>query len=288
MLNAKLKQRFQEDGYVMLEQAIDPNTLEALLAKLDQWVDDSRAECEPYGQTIDGRPRFDIQPETHSADNPALRRVASPIEIDDNFLAVARDNRALDLTAELFSPNIKLYASKINLKLPGSKTTVKYHQDFNFDPHTNMDMMTVLIFLDDVTLENGPLNVAPGSHKGELYSHWHDGVFTGAVSKEVEEETKERAVPCIGKAGDACLMHSCVLHGSASNLTDDPRRLFILTYVAEDAAPLVPNPIPHKYDGEIVRGKFTGNVRSEPFSLKLPEHPKTASFFGQQEAVTGA
>ena len=47
MLNAKLKQRFQEDGYVMLEQAIDPNTLEALLAKLDQWVDDSRAECEP-------------------------------------------------------------------------------------------------------------------------------------------------------------------------------------------------------------------------------------------------
>ena len=203
-------------------------------------------------------------------------------------MAVARDNRALDLTAELFSPNIKLYASKINLKLPGSKTTVKYHQDFNFDPHTNMDMMTVLIFLDDVTLENGPLNVVPGSHKGELYSHWHDGVFTGAVSKEVEEETKERAVPCIGKAGDACLMHSCVLHGSASNLTDDPRRLFILTYVAEDAAPLVPNPIPHKYDGEIVRGKFTGNVRSEPFSLKLPEHPKTASFFGQQEAVTGA
>ena len=37
MLNAKLKQRFQEDGYVMLEQAIDPNTLEALLEKLDQY-----------------------------------------------------------------------------------------------------------------------------------------------------------------------------------------------------------------------------------------------------------
>ena len=29
-----------------------------------------------------------------------------------------------------------------------------------------MDMMTVLIFLDDVTMENGPLQLVPGSHKG--------------------------------------------------------------------------------------------------------------------------
>ena len=37
-----------------------------------------------------------------------------------------------------------------------------------------------ILFIDDVTLENGPLEVIPGSHKGPIYSHWHDGVFTGA------------------------------------------------------------------------------------------------------------
>ena len=54
----------------------------------------------------------------------------------------------------------------INLKLPSSGTAVKYHQDFPFEPHSNEDIMKVLYFLDDVTFDNGPLEVIPGSHKG--------------------------------------------------------------------------------------------------------------------------
>ena len=232
---------------------------------------------------LDGRPRFDVQPDVHSVETPALRRVASPVDVDDAYWAVARDNAALDLTAAIFSPNIKFYASKVNLKLPGSRTEVRYHQDFPFDPHTNMDMMTVLIFLDDVTMENGPLQLVPGSHKGPLHSLWQDGRFTGAVSKEIEDMASQRAVACTGKAGDACLMHSAVLHGSSANLGADPRRLFIITYVAEDAQPFVPNPIPTIHDGTVVRGEATGSVRAVPFEMELPEYPKTASFFGQQE-----
>ena len=87
---------------------------------------------------------------------------------------MAQDNVALDLTAAIFSPNIKFYASKVNLKLPGSKTEVKYHQDFPFDPHTNMDMMTVLIFLDDVTMENGP-SIGAGQSQGPIHSLWQNG-----------------------------------------------------------------------------------------------------------------
>ena len=55
---------------------------------------------------------------------------------------------------------------------------------------TNDDIVTCLLFLDDVTLENGPLEVIPGSHKGPLYSHWHDGVFTGAVDPSIIAEQK--------------------------------------------------------------------------------------------------
>ena len=274
---------FNRDGYVMLENAITPEAVERLCQNLEQWTEESRQFDGPYGETIDHRPRFDVQPHVHSKDTPALRRVASPVEISDYFWAVAQDNAALDLTAAIFSPNIKFYASKVNLKLPGSKTEVKYHQDFPFDPHTNMDMMTVLIFLDDVTLENGPLQLVPGSHKGPLHSLWQDGKFTGAVANDIEQEAIKNSVACTGKAGDACLMHSAVLHGSSANLAQDPRRLFIVTYVAEDAQPFIPNPIPTIYDGTIVRGNETGQVRTVPYKMDLPAHPKTASFFGQQE-----
>lgn len=267
----------------MMKDAITADQVARLTTVLDRWTDESRQHTGPFGQMLDGRPRFDVQPEAHSAAKPALRRVASPVDVDAAYWEVAQDNAALDLTAAIFSPNIKFYASKVNLKLPGSRTEVKYHQDFPFDPHTNMDMMTVLIFLDDVTMENGPLQLVPASHKGPLYSLWRDGTFTGAVSAEVEAMAAAKAVACTGKAGDACLMHSAVLHGSSANLGTDPRRLFIITYVAEDAQPFVANPIPTIHDGTIVRGEATGKVRSVPYEMELPEYPKTASFFGQQE-----
>ena len=83
-----------------------------------------------------------------------------------------------------------------------------------FDPHTNMDMMTVLIFLDDVTMENslGPLPkgvlVPADRGMGPAIRSWnssgwmslqhvgdgHDGRFTGAVSAEVEAMAAEKAV----------------------------------------------------------------------------------------------
>ena len=276
---------FKENGYVHFKGAINFETLRKMNNELLDWINESKKHKKNYGSTIDGRPRFDLEIKTHSKDNPALRRVSSPIEISDTFLSFTRDNPALDLTAHIFSPNIKLLATKINLKLPGSGTSVKYHQDFPFEPHSNDDIMTVLYFLDDVTFDNGPLEVVPGSHKGKIYSLWQDGIFTGAVDKSVEDKYNKLSVKCTGIAGDACLMHSRLLHGSLPNLTNQTRNLFIITYVAEDAYPLVKNPLPNKYEGEIVKGKKTGLVRSTTFKIEVPEFPKEASFFGQQKKV---
>ncbi|MBT6142101.1 MAG: phytanoyl-CoA dioxygenase family protein, partial [Gammaproteobacteria bacterium] len=147
------------------------------------------------------------------------------------------------------------------------------------------DIMTVLFFLDDVTLENGPLEVVPGSHNGPLYSLWHDGVFTGAVGSEIELANKGETVSCTGRAGSACLMHSKLLHGSSSNRTKFPRSLFIVSYTAEDAIPLTENPLPSDLEGMIVRGQKTGTVRCSSYSIELPEYPKEVSFFGQQDKV---
>ena len=276
---------FENYGYVLMENAITADQLAALNDQLRRWVDESRQHVSNFGEIMDGRPRFDVEPRTHSPETPALRRISSPIEVSDSYLAVTRDNAALDLTAEIFGPNIKLVATKVNLKLPGSGTAVKYHQDFPFEPHSNDNVMTVLIFLDDVTPDNGPLEVVPGSHRGKIHTLWHDGVFTGAVDPDMEKGLRDASVSCTGKAGSACLMHSRLLHASLPNMTNAPRSLFIVTYVAEDAVPLSPNPIPHVYDGDIMRGRHTGRVRCTPYEMDLPEYPKEASFFGQQDKV---
>ena len=273
--------QFEREGYLFLKNALAPKTLAKLRNEFEQWKEESRSYSEAYGISYDKRPRFDIEP-GHSSKKPALRRIASPIEISDTYLQVMRNNTALDAVEDLLGPNLKFNNSKINSKQPGAATQVKFHQDFLFEPRTNDDMITVLFFLDDITPENGPLEVVPGTHKGRLYEHWHDGIYTGAVAPEVMVEYKEKSVPCYGSAGSACLMHSTLLHGSGPNLSDEARTLFICEYVAEDSYPLQVNHIPSKYMEEIVRGKFTSRVRCSEYEMAFPEVPTGASFFEQQ------
>jgi len=275
--------QFWRDGVLVVEDAVTADQLGALRQVFASWVEESRTHAADYGETLDGRPRFDLQP-GHSAEVPGLRRVQSPEEVSEVYADAMRNARTVDLCAELIGPGLRFHHGKVNSKLPGTATKVKWHQDFPFEPMTNDDMITCLLFIDDVTLENGPLEVIPGSHKGPIHSHWHGGVFTGAVADEVMEGREDEVVKCTGKAGSVCLMHANLLHGSAPNLSDSPRTLYITTYYAEDAIELSPNHLPSRFTHELVRGQASGRVRCSTYQMQLPEVPKGTSFFAQQEA----
>lgn len=276
------KDQFWRDGVLMVEDAVTPEQLQDLRTVFAQWVEESCNHTQDYGETLDGRARFDLQP-GHTAKQPALRRVQSPEEVSEIYASIMQNARTADICADLIGPAIKFHHGKVNSKLPGTATKVKFHQDFTFQPMTNDDLITCLLFVDDVTLENGPLEVVPGSHKGPLYSLWHNGQFTGTVADEVFEEQKDKIVKCTGKAGSVCLMHSSLLHGSAPNLSDQPRTLYITTYYAEDAIELSPNALPSKFTHALIRGEASGRVRCSSYEMELPEVPKDTSFFAQQE-----
>lgn len=272
--------QFWRDGVLTVENAVTPEQLQGLKRDFDGWVEESRAHDAPYGETLDGRIRFDVQP-GHSADNPALRRVQAPTEVSDAYYEAMANSRMTDMVADLIGPDVKLHHTKINSKLPGAATEVKWHQDFLFTPHSNSDVVTALLMVDDVTDDNGPLEVLNGSHKGQLHSIWQDGTFTGAVDEKVAADMQAASVKCMGPAGSVCLMHTRLAHGSAPNRSDDPRTLFICVYSAGDAIPLTPNPVPTKHQGVFVRGEDRGQIRSEAYEVETPQYPKT-SFFAQQ------
>ena len=281
LLTQDQKDHFWRDGFVVLENAVTPDELASLRQEFSNWVEESRSHSEDYGETLDGRKRFDLEP-GHTAESPALRRVQSPEEVSQVYSNVMRNAQTVDYVAELIGPAIKFHHGKVNSKLPGAATKVKFHQDFTFQPMTNDDMITALLFVDDVTLENGPLEVIPGTHKGPLYSLWHGGKFTGAVDDAVFDEHKDNIVKCTGKAGSVCLMHCSLLHGSAPNLSDESRTLYIATYYSEDAIELSPNALPSTLTHELVRGEPSGRVRCASYEMELPEVPKDTSFFAQQ------
>lgn len=265
----------------MVEQAVEGALLESLREDFNTWVEESKQFHSPYGETLNGGPRFDLEA-GHTASRPALRRVNAPIEVSHAFFEATANSRMTMCVADLIGPNVKLHHTKINSKLPGAKTDVKWHQDFLFTPHSNDDVITALLMIDDVSEDNGPLEVLPGSHLGALYNLWHDGTFTGSIQECDAEVFKKSAVLCTGQAGSVCLMHTRLLHGSAPNLSSQSRTLHISVYSADDALPLSPNPMPTKYQGLMVHGARTGRLRSTSYSIRLPEMLTTASFFDQQ------
>jgi ectoine hydroxylase-related dioxygenase (phytanoyl-CoA dioxygenase family) len=270
---------FWRDGYLMVEGAVTAAQLAALKAEIGGWVEESRAHMQPFGPpTIDGRPRFDMGAE-HTAEKPALRRINNPSDISDAYREVMLDARTVDMVADLIGPDVKFHHCKINLKLSGARTEVSYHQDFAYTPHTNSDIVTALLFLDDIDEDNGCLTVVPGSHKGPMHSLFDGERFTGAVAADAEKQALAQSVPCIGKAGSVCLMHTKLLHGSSANRSSASRGLYICVYTAADAVPIARNPMSSLNEGRIVRGQEARFARLTEGQVELPKQPKTASFF---------
>ncbi len=288
MISKKQVDDFRRDGFLVAEGAVDARQLAGLREVLAGWVEESRAHDAPFGApTADGRPRFDLAPE-HTAEAPALRRVNNPSEIDDAHMQVMRDSAMTDMVAALIGPDVKHHHCKINLKLPGTHTQVRYHQDFAYTPHTNDDVVTALLMLDDMTPENGCLMVVPGSHRGPVYSLFDDERFTGFIAPGTERSLREHEEPILGRAGSVCLMHTRLAHGSQPNRSASPRGLYICVYSAADAFPIARNPMPSRNEGMVVRGRPTRRARLAEAVIELPEQPRRASFFTVQEEAGDA
>jgi ectoine hydroxylase-related dioxygenase (phytanoyl-CoA dioxygenase family) len=275
-------ERFWRDGCVTVENGVTAAQLAALRAELAQWVEASRGETKPFGTpTIDGRPRFDMGAE-HTAARPALRRVNNPSDISPAYREVMEKSALVDMVSDLIGPNLKFHHCKINVKLPGSNTEVGYHQDFPYTPHTNDDIVTALLMLDDMTPDNGCLTVVPGSHRGPLYSLFDKDVFVGAIDAQSTAKMKPSEVQITGKAGSVCLMHTRLVHGSDANRSTGNRGLYICVYTAADAFPLAANPLPNPNEGMVVRGRKSRQARLMDAVIELPAQAKVASFFATQ------
>ena len=199
-------EQFRRDGYLVVEGVLSMDEVAALQHDFDQWVEESRGHDQGWGTTLDGRARFDLEGD-HRADHPSLRRVSSPTEISPVYERVALHSRMAAISAQLIGASgARFHHSKINSKLPHTATQVKWHQDFLFTPHSNDDIITALLMVSEVTPQNGPLNVIPGSHKGPLWSHWQNQRFTGAVDDAVVAEHCRQPIACYGPAGSVCFI----------------------------------------------------------------------------------
>jgi ectoine hydroxylase-related dioxygenase (phytanoyl-CoA dioxygenase family) len=178
---------------------------------------------------------------------------------------------------DLWGQDIRFDTAKLNMKSAGFGAPVEWHQDWAFYPHTNDDLAAVGVMMDDMALENGPLMIVPGTHRGPVFDHHANGRFCGAMDPSRGDVDFNKAVPLTGRAGSITVHHVRAVHGSAPNTSPKERRLFLLQYRAADAWPLLGFPDTlEAYEKLLVSGTGTIEPRLEAVPVRLPLPPAAA------------
>ena len=87
-----------------------------------------------------------------------------------------------------------------------------------------------MVFLDDATVANGCLRVAPGSHKGGKWTTRTDGDVFLANEIDMNEYADIELEPLELRAGSIVMFGSFLVHQSLPNESDAQRRALLYSY----------------------------------------------------------
>src|SRR5688500_17971232 len=209
-LDDTLTQRFAEDGYAIVADAVDPATVDRLLDAVATVADGARGGVRHLLR--------DVAEVRALAASPAMRGVAEAA----------------------LGPGARAVRGILFDKTPGANWKVVWHQDLTiavreplevpgFGPWTEKEgvahvqppsellarMVAVRLHLDDCTESNGPVRVIPGSHREGRLGPEQVDAFRSAGTEVV----------CTVPRGGILAFHSLLLHASSPALQPAHRRV---------------------------------------------------------------
>jgi phytanoyl-CoA hydroxylase len=234
---SQLIDRFNQDGFVVLPDALSSLPVNAMNDRLEQIL---RGRYD-RGSPPDKTPKL-IKPAVYQGPlgfsgnltNIKVLQVINVHKCDALFRTIATDPALGHLVATLagWTHGARLAQDQVWTKPPGASALV-FHRDSPYFMFTPSDVVTVWLALDDMDAELGPLEYVKGSHK------WGDGrVGTSIVffdnGKDLLQSAAEREgitaeleiVTMAGlKAGGLSIHHGRTWHGSGKNASlTRPRR----------------------------------------------------------------
>lgn len=266
VLTSAQKDAYERDGYLVLENRIPMSVIEEIRAEIARFEDQAK------GMTASDD-KLDLE-DSHTPATPRIRRVKRPDTQSETFRNLMLSDHILAPVRDLIGPDLRLQTSKLNMKSAGYGAAIEWHQDWAFYPQTNDDVLAVGVLIDDMAEENGPLMVFPGTHEGPVFDHHAEGVFAGGMDLGAASLNPADAAVLTGPAGSISIHHARIVHGSAVNRSDRPRRICFYEMMAADAWPLMGNVSGfedlEEYDSRMLCGEPTIHPRLAPVPVRMP------------------
>lgn len=233
------RQHYLESGYLVVENAIEPELLQKLrdaLERIEQQF--AEAKLDPglrrWVATDQDRAKG-IRGVLTEGNSETISNIMELPLFDPVFQHLIIYPRVLDILEALFeSTEFAFHNYKCICKMPGGKEAFPWHRDLPYLPHTSPNLLTCMLCIDPMTKENGATVVCPGSHRIP-----HEQVKAGDTDMNEAEVPAER-VTVICPAGSAVVFHVSIIHGGPPNETQTRRRNVIGIWAAPDAHPTTP------------------------------------------------
>lgn len=234
------KKDFRQNGYLVVEDVVDPETLEALRTGVDDITSDPDA-LSPYLRHYVQMERDYVrqQPEYNELNSDqlgnAVRNIMELPLFDPRFADFIVFPPVLDVLEALFeSTEFHFHNYKCIVKAAHVSSALRWHRDLPYLEHSTPNLITAMVCLDPMTVENGATVVLPGSHRIP-----HEAVLPQ------DAEIKEAALPgdfervtVTCPAGSLVAFDVSIIHGGGQNRSPAPRRNVVGIWSGPDTYPV--------------------------------------------------
>ena len=225
---------FRHNGFLRLPGRMSDETVAQLKEAIHT---DVANEVEPYVRDKNGD----------------IIRLSQVLDRAPIFREVATSPLVLDSLESLLGPNIELITNRHNHSTlnPPSRGYTGLHRDVL---QWTRDIVTVLFYLEEATVENGCTHVVPGTH---LFN-WIQNLGTkSSVEDVITDEIRATGSAAAQPAGGLAVIDSQIFHRVGTNLTTGTRTSMTMGYVSVDELAGVQDPYRLLVRGESAYG---GNV----------------------------
>ncbi len=237
-MNPGERERLSRDGFVVRERVFSIGECGAIARDCETLMDSLAAGKSGTVQRT-GTFIFEQRPDLETTvkwerEAEGLIRVEPFAHLSEGLNDWGLDARLTDpCKAICGADNVVLFTEKLNLKRARRGGHIQLHQDFPywepFAPVANR-VATAMIFLDDTSIANGCLEVAPGSHRDGKRQQRVGA--TGFDTLEMDPATFDVAsmIPLEVPAGSVAFFGAYLVHRSGPNTSDGDRRALLYSY----------------------------------------------------------
>jgi len=237
-LHAGEKAELAEHGFVLRSAVFAPAELRAMGDACESLVECLLMEQRRTKHTL-GSYMFELQRQLRTivkwepSDPELVQGLELFAHLSDSLHRWALDPRFIEPCKDLVGEeDVRLFTEKLNLKRAHKGGPIILHQDFPYwtgVTRAAARVATAMLFLDDASVENGCLEVVPGSHREGLPPR---RALEGLGGMEIDPDKYDQArlLPVPVKAGAVIFFGPFLVHRSLPNRAGADRRALLFSY----------------------------------------------------------